>query len=149
MGELSLELGYRNFFASVLARNQRGFARGVKASGVPRDQLFICGTVLSDQAGGFDAAYKATKEGCDENLEAFKVGGIDYVDMIMLDYPGPVEGLRGDAGRQADEELGRQQLQLRAARLSTRRQDCHSPDGEPAALLYQLLRQNGFGGEPQ
>ena len=26
--------------------------------------------------------------GQQENLEAFKVGGISYVDMIMLDYPG-------------------------------------------------------------
>ena len=33
--EVALEVGYRNFFASVLARNQKGFARAVKASGVP------------------------------------------------------------------------------------------------------------------
>ena len=85
---IALELGYRNFFASVLARNQKGFARAIKKSGVPRDELFICGSVLSNQAQGFDAAYKLSARGCKENLEAFAVGGIDYVDMIMLDYPG-------------------------------------------------------------
>ena len=36
---LALDVGYRNFFASVLAGNQRGFARAIKASGVPREDL--------------------------------------------------------------------------------------------------------------
>lgn len=37
----ALEVGYRNFFASVLAGNQKGFARAIKDSGVPRDELYI------------------------------------------------------------------------------------------------------------
>ena len=37
----ALEVGYRNFFASVLARNQKGFARAVRDSGIPREKLFI------------------------------------------------------------------------------------------------------------
>ena len=44
----ALEAGFRNFFASALAQNQRGFARGVRASGIPRDELFICGSVVSN-----------------------------------------------------------------------------------------------------
>lgn len=79
---VALSLGYRNFFASVLARNQKGFARAVKKSGIPREELFICGSVLSNQAQGFEAAYQLSVRGCKENLEAFAVGGIDYVDMI-------------------------------------------------------------------
>lgn len=31
----ALECGYRNFFASVLAGNQKGFAKAIKASGTP------------------------------------------------------------------------------------------------------------------
>ena len=85
---VALECGYRNFFASVLARNQRGFARAIQRSGVPREELFICGSVLSNQAQGFDAARKLSARGCRENLEAF-ASATDYVDMIMLDYPGP------------------------------------------------------------
>ena len=86
---IALEAGYRNFFASVLARNQKGFARAIKQSGIPREELFICGSVLSNQVQGYDAAFKSTARGCTQNLEAFATGGIDYVDMIMLDYPGP------------------------------------------------------------
>jgi len=37
---------------------------------------------------GFNSAYRATKRGCDANLAAFLTGGITYVDMMMLDYPG-------------------------------------------------------------
>eukprot|EP00933_Yihiella_yeosuensis_P049785 TRINITY_DN4712_c0_g4_i1.p1 TRINITY_DN4712_c0_g4~~TRINITY_DN4712_c0_g4_i1.p1 ORF type:complete len:368 (+),score=77.93 TRINITY_DN4712_c0_g4_i1:103-1206(+) len=87
--ELSIELGYRNFFASVLAGNQRGFAEGFKASGIAREEVFICGTVLSNRARGFEAAYKSTKKGIEQNLKDLGVGGITYVDQIMLDYPGP------------------------------------------------------------
>lgn len=94
--ELALSVGYRNFFASVLAGNQKGFARGVQNSGIPRDELFICGTVLSNRARGFEAAYQLTKRGCNDNMRDLGVGGITYVDMIMLDYPaGDCESIRG------------------------------------------------------
>lgn len=45
----ALDAGFRNFFASVLARNQVGFARAIKRSSVPREQLFICGSVVSNR----------------------------------------------------------------------------------------------------
>ena len=89
---LAIEAGFRNFFASVLARNQVGFARAVKRSGVPREELFICGSVVSNRAMDADTAYKLTKLGCDENMQAFSAGGgITQLDMIMLDYPGPTD----------------------------------------------------------
>ena len=86
---LALEAGFRNFFASVLANNQRGFAKAVKQSSVPRADCFICGSVVSNRAQDEETAYKLTKLGCAENAEAFGTGGIDELDMIMLDYPGP------------------------------------------------------------
>lgn len=100
----ALEVGYRNFFASVLAGNQKGFAKAVKASGVPRDDLYICGSVLSNRVNGEQAAYQKTKQGCLENMEAMAAGNIDKLDMIMLDYPGPNdESIRGQW--QAFEEM--------------------------------------------
>ena len=93
---IALEEGYRNFFASVLAGNQRGFARAVKKSKIPREELYICGSVVSNRVRGEEAAYASTARGCAANLEAFAEGGIDYVDMIMLDYPGPdCDSIRG------------------------------------------------------
>jgi diketogulonate reductase-like aldo/keto reductase len=88
----ALEAGYRNFFASALAQNQQGFARGVRASGIARDELFICGSVVSNRALDADTAYKLTANGCAENAEAFAAGDIGTLDMIMLDYPGQDDG---------------------------------------------------------
>lgn len=85
----ALECGYRNFFASVLAGNQRGFAKAVKESGIPRSELFVCGSVVSNRVAGLDAAKKETTKGWKRNMEAFAAGDIDYLDQIMLDYPGP------------------------------------------------------------
>lgn len=58
-------------------------------SGIPRKELFICGSVVSNRASGFDAAKQATTKGWKRNMECFAVGEIDYLDQIMLDYPGP------------------------------------------------------------
>lgn len=85
----ALQVGYRNFFASVLAGNQRGFAKAIRDSNIPRDELYICGSVVSNRAVGYDAAKQSTTIGWQRNMEAFSVGNIDYLDQIMLDYPGP------------------------------------------------------------
>lgn len=92
----ALEVGYRNFFASVLAGNQRGFARAVKDSNIPREDLYICGSVVSNRANGFDSSKSETTKGWMRNMDAFGTGGIDYLDQIMLDYPGPsCDSIRG------------------------------------------------------
>ena len=90
--QLAIQTGFRNFFASVLARNQRGFARGVAQSGIARSDIFVCGSVLSNSARGFDSAYTLTKQGIADNIGAL---GPD-IDMLMLDYPGPTnDSIRG------------------------------------------------------
>lgn len=64
----------------------------------------ISGTVLSNRVNGEEAAYKKTKQGCLENMNAMAAGNIDHLDMIMLDYPGPNnESIRGQW--QAFEEM--------------------------------------------
>lgn len=85
----AIEAGYRNFFASVLAGNQKGFAKAVRDSGISRQDLYICGSVVSNRAAGYEAAKRATTVGWKQNMDAFGVGNIDYLDQIMLDYPGP------------------------------------------------------------
>jgi diketogulonate reductase-like aldo/keto reductase len=95
----ALEAGYRNFFASVLAANQKGFAQAIRDSNIPRDELYICGTVLSNQARNYKDAFDKTQKGCLENLNVMNKnsnGKIDYLDMIMLDYPcSGEEGVKG------------------------------------------------------
>uniref|UniRef100_A0A7S4E8E8 Uncharacterized protein n=1 Tax=Pelagomonas calceolata TaxID=35677 RepID=A0A7S4E8E8_9STRA len=95
---LALECGYRNFFASVLAGNQKGFGKAVRNSGIPRDELYICGSVLSNRARGEEAAFQSTKRGCDANFRDLNIGKLD---MIMLDYSGagpPTRSVRALGG---------------------------------------------------
>lgn len=69
---------------------------GVMDSGIGRNDVFICGSVDTKNSRGFQRAYEDTKQGCDENLRALAVGGIEYLDMIMLDYPAvDCESIRG------------------------------------------------------
>lgn len=92
----ALEVGYRNFFASILTGNQKGFARAIKDSGIAREELFICGSVVSNRVSGYDEAKRVTTRGWQENMNAFASGNIEYLDQIMLDYPAPSqESIRG------------------------------------------------------
>ena len=121
----ALEVGYRNFFASVLAKNQKGFAKAVRDSGIPRSDLFICGSVVSNRAKGFKDAKTATTEGWKQNMKAFGVGNIDYLDQIMLDYPGPdCESIQGQWA--AFEEMHAQKLTktLAVSNFSSKQLDC-------------------------
>lgn len=92
----ALEVGYRNFFASALTGNVKGFSRAIRDSQVPRSELFVCGSVVSNRAVGCDAAYQTTMRGWQQAMQDFGVGNINHLDQIMLDYPGPdCDSIRG------------------------------------------------------
>lgn len=136
----ALQVGYRNFFSSVLAGNQKGFARAVKDSGIPRSDLFICGSVISNRANGFEAAEKATTKGYLANLKSFGVGDIDYLDQIMLDYPGPDDqSIRGQW--KAFEDMHNQKLTktLSISNFSPAQMDCILND--PATTVKPVVNQ--------
>jgi 2,5-diketo-D-gluconate reductase A len=89
----ALGVGVRNLFASVLANCQTGVGEGIKASGVARADLFVCGSVNNAGCGSEADCYTSTKQACSDNLQAL---GLDYVDMIMLDYPAySCDGIKG------------------------------------------------------
>ena len=56
----ALAAGFRSFFTSPEGGNQLGFARAIARSGLPREQLYIAGTVLSDVSVGERPARRAT-----------------------------------------------------------------------------------------
>ena len=143
---VALEAGYRNFFASVLAKNQKGFAQAVRDSGIPREELFICGSVLSNRAQGFDAAKKLSARGCSENMEAFAVGGIDYLDMIMLDYPGPDEAsIQGQWEALEEMQAAKLTRSLAVSNYSPRQLDATLANKGTVPTVNQLPYGVGFG----
>lgn len=81
---IALSAGIRNFFASVLAGNQKGFGKAVSAATVPRKDLFICGSANTASCSGYDDCFQQTMTACHQNLLDLN---LKYLDMIMLDYP--------------------------------------------------------------
>lgn len=96
---IALQEGYRNFYVAVQAGNHRGFARAVMISGLAREDVFICGTIDSNKAKGFDAAFEATRSGGIRNintLHSASGGHISSFNMAMID---PVKKIRRIFGR--------------------------------------------------
>lgn len=80
---LAVESGYRHIDTASLYRNERGVGRGVRASGVPREELFVTTKVWNDSHG-----YEKTLDAFDESLEVL---GLDYVDLYLIHWPVPSE----------------------------------------------------------
>src|SRR5206468_790837 len=77
----AIKAGYRLIDTAALYGNERGVGEAVRASGVPREELFIT-TKLWNDSQGHDKALKAF----DESLERL---GLDYVDLYLIHWPVP------------------------------------------------------------
>lgn len=75
----ALQAGYRHIDTAALYRNERGVGRAVKASGIPRGEIFVTTKVWNDdiRAGRIEAA-------CEDSLKRL---GLDYVDLYLLHWP--------------------------------------------------------------
>ena len=93
----ALEVGFRSFFTSPEAGNQRGFARAIRDSGLERSSVYIAGSVLSDEATTFRNGKALTTRACERSLEDLAVGGLESLDLLMLERPAVAgcEAIRG------------------------------------------------------
>ncbi|HEX2910110.1 MAG TPA: aldo/keto reductase [Chloroflexia bacterium] len=74
-------LNYRSFDTAKVYKNETGVGKGLKESGVPREELFVT-TKLWNEDHGYDAALKAF----DESLEKLQ---LDYLDLYLIHWPVP------------------------------------------------------------
>jgi len=85
----ALEAGYRHIDTAALYANEREVGTAIRASGVPRDEIFVTSKLWNSD------------HGYDETLQAFDASmgrlEFDYVDLYLIHWP--VEGLRGDSWR--------------------------------------------------
>lgn len=58
-------------------RNEEGCGKAIRASGLPRDQIFFTSKV-------FDISYDGAKAQIDKSLELSK---LDYIDLMLLHKP--------------------------------------------------------------
>ncbi len=85
----ALAAGYRLVDTAALYGNEREVGEAIRASGLPREEVFVT-TKLWNSDHGYDPALRAF----DESLAAL---GLDYVDLYLIHWPVP--GLRFDSWR--------------------------------------------------
>jgi 2,5-diketo-D-gluconate reductase A len=79
--QAALEVGYRHIDTAEMYGNEEGVGEGIRASGVPREEVFV----TSKLNNGFHAHDDALKA-FDGTLEALKS---DYVDLFLVHWPLP------------------------------------------------------------
>ncbi len=76
---IALEGGYRAIDTASIYRNERGVGQGMKASGIPREDIFLTTKVWND-----DQRAGRTLKAFDESLSRL---GTDYVDLYLVHWP--------------------------------------------------------------
>ncbi len=94
----ALEQGYRSVDTASAYGNEEGVGRALRASGVPREEVFVTTKLWNDEQG-YDNALRA----CDASLSRL---GLDYLDLYLIHWPMPSRGAYLDTWR-ALEDLKR------------------------------------------
>ncbi|UQS32988.1 aldo/keto reductase [Streptomyces fradiae] len=79
----ALEAGYRSIDTAAVYENERGTGQALKASALPREELFVT-TKLWNTEQGYDSTLRAF----DASLERL---GLDYVDLYLIHWPVPAQ----------------------------------------------------------
>ena len=80
----ALEAGYRMIDTAAIYGNEVGVGRAIKASGIPREEIFI-----TTKLWNANHAYQDALRAFDESLEKLDCG---YIDLYLIHWPLPMEG---------------------------------------------------------
>ncbi|BCB77913.1 aldo/keto reductase [Phytohabitans flavus] len=93
----AIETGYRLVDTAENYGNERGVGRGLKASGVPREELFVT-TKFNRRWHGVEPAAEA----CERSADRL---GLDYIDLLLIHWPNPDQDLYVQAWQGLDRLL--------------------------------------------
>jgi 2,5-diketo-D-gluconate reductase A len=85
--EDALEAGYRHIDTAAAYRNESGVGAAIAASGIPREEIFITTKLRNGEQGNADAAFRNSR----------RYLGMDYVDLYLIHWPVPSQGLFTEA----------------------------------------------------
>ena len=77
----ALHVGYRHVDTARIYRNETDVGAGLRASGVPREAVFVT-TKLWESDQGYDSAIAAYQE-------SLRLMGLEYVDLFLIHWPLP------------------------------------------------------------
>jgi 2,5-diketo-D-gluconate reductase B len=86
----ALKLGYRHIDTAWKYGTERGVGEGMRASGVPRSDIFLCTKVSHEYLRAADFARSV-----DESLANL---GVDYVDLLLVHWPNAAIPLKETMG---------------------------------------------------
>ena len=81
--ENAINVGYRHIDTATDYANEESVGRGIKNSGIPREELFVT-TKLHNR----DHTYELAKQAIDESL---KLLDLDYIDLYLIHWPNPLK----------------------------------------------------------
>jgi 2,5-diketo-D-gluconate reductase A len=87
--QTAIDFGYRSIDTAAIYGNEVGVGRGIAQSSVKREELFIATKLWNDRHG-----HDTSKEAFQESLEKL---GLNYVDLYLIHWPVPKNGLYVDA----------------------------------------------------
>lgn len=77
----ALEIGYRHIDTAAIYGNEEGVGAAIKASGIPREELYITTKLWNDRHDG-DEPFRAIEESLTKL-------GLDHVDLYLVHWPTP------------------------------------------------------------
>lgn len=86
--KMALEAGYRHIDTAQAYQNEEGVGKGIKESGLKRDEIYLTTKVQAEFK-----TYEEAKKSIDESLKRL---GVDYVDLILIHCPQPWKEFRSE-----------------------------------------------------
>lgn len=87
----ALAAGYRHVDTAAAYGNEAGVGRGIAASGLPREDVFVTTKLWNDDQG-----YERTLAAAKRSLQLL---GLEYLDLYLIHWPCPARGLFVDSWR--------------------------------------------------
>ncbi len=84
----AVEIGYRHIDTAQAYENEAGVGKGIRESGLKREDLFVTSKLAAEQK-----TYEGAKAAIDGSLEKM---GLDYVDLMIIHSPKPWEEYQGE-----------------------------------------------------
>ena len=75
----AINLGYRSIDTAAFYNNEEGVGKGIKESGIPREELFVTTKVWID-----DDKYEDTIKAFNKSLHKL---GLEYIDLYLIHWP--------------------------------------------------------------
>ena len=87
----AIAAGYRHIDTAKVYENEVGVGQGIKAAGVPREELFVTSKLWNTDRG-----YEAAKAAFQASLDRL---GLDYLDLYLIHWPANEKQFGADAAK--------------------------------------------------